>query len=62
METFKKRQKEMRRLEKQRDKFAKRMEKKLHRGEAADSPTEEPAEMPEAPLGETPAAEPQTAQ
>ncbi|MDE3164397.1 MAG: hypothetical protein KGN36_01215 [Acidobacteriota bacterium] len=32
METFKKRQKEMRRLERQRDKAARRMERKLNRG------------------------------
>ena len=33
METFKKRQKEMKRLEKQRDKAARRIERKLHKGE-----------------------------
>ena len=51
METFKKRQKEMQRLERQRDKAAKRMERKLHRGTGADSPAETPVDVPEAQSG-----------
>jgi hypothetical protein len=49
METFKKRQKEMQRLERQRDKFAKRMERKLHRGDAPpeETPDGTPEENPE---------------
>jgi len=49
METFKKRQKEMRRLERQRDKTARRMERKLHRGTADDPSSVDVAEAPEAP-------------
>jgi len=50
METFKKRQKEMRRLERQRDKMARRMERKLHRSaggsseEASGDPDQSPSE------------------
>jgi len=50
MDTFKKRQKEMRRLERQRDKFARRMERKLHKGDGA-AQSEEPA--PETPSTES---------
>jgi len=46
METFKKRQKEQQRLERQRDKFARRMERKLHRNKGAEQ-QETPAENPE---------------
>ena len=68
METFKKRQKEMRRLEKQRDKFAKRMERKLHPLSETESPEGSPADTPvgaesgEPQAGETPAAEPRAEQ
>jgi hypothetical protein len=42
METFKKRQKEMRRLEKQRDKVARRIQRKQNReGSAGDVPSDE---------------------
>jgi len=44
METFKKRQKEMKRLEKQRDKAARRMERKLHKGEPEPADAVETAE------------------
>jgi len=54
METFKKRQKEMRRLEKQRDKAAKRIERKLHPGTTDDAP---PAEDPENPSSSEPTIE-----
>jgi hypothetical protein len=49
METFKKRQKEMQRLERQRDKAAKRMERKLHRANGTESPADEtPVDVTEA--------------
>jgi hypothetical protein len=38
MDSFKKRQKELKRLEKQRDKAAKRLERKLHRGAPGEEP------------------------
>ena len=62
MDSFKKRQKEMQRLERQRDKFAKRMERKLHRASGAPSSEETPVESPEAQSGETPATEPRQAE
>ncbi len=67
METFKKRQKEMQRLERQRDKAAKRMERKLHRASGTDSPADEtPVDVPEAQSGaqseDKPAIEPRPTQ
>ena len=53
METFKKRQKEMRRLEKQRDKAAKRKELKARKAagivEPSDDGTEAAADAPQSP-------------
>lgn len=51
METFKKRQKEMRRLEKRRDKIAKRQAKKLGGG---DQPETETSQEPESDTPDTP--------
>jgi hypothetical protein len=60
MESFKKRQKEMHRLERQRDKATKRLQKKLHRAGAADT-TSSP-EAPQAPSDGEPAIKPTTAE
>jgi len=65
METFKKRQKEMQRLERQRDKAAKRMERKLHRASGVESPAETaetPVDVPEAQSEDKPTIEPRPAQ
>lgn len=63
METFKKRQKEMRRLEKQRDKTAKRMQRKLNRGAGEGEGEATPsADAPEAATDDKPAVEPTTGQ
>jgi hypothetical protein len=66
METFKKRQKEMQRLERQRDKAAKRMERKLHRANGTDPLAETPVDVPEAQSEaqseDKPAIEPRPAQ
>jgi hypothetical protein len=48
METFKKRQKEMRRLEKQRDKAARRLQRKENRGVSVDETPQDDAPQPEA--------------
>jgi hypothetical protein len=63
METFKKRQKEMQRLERQRDKAARRVERKQIRANGGDplAEPEEPTETGEAPetiAGENSQAEP----
>lgn len=49
METFKKRQKEMRRLEKQRDKAEKRKELKARKAAGLLPPSDEPTETEDAP-------------
>jgi hypothetical protein len=62
METFKKRQKEMQRLERQRDKAAKRIERKLHRANGTGSPDDAPVDVPEAQSDDPQAIEPRPAQ
>lgn len=65
MESFKKRQKEMQRQERQRDKMAKRLERKLHRASGVgDSQSETPEDAAQPPLPEDsqPAAEPKVQQ
>jgi hypothetical protein len=57
MDTFKKRQKEMQRQERQRDKFARRMERKLHRASGGASPEEPAVEVPESHSEDQPATE-----
>jgi hypothetical protein len=47
METFKKRQKEMRRLEKRRDKIAKRQAKKLGGGDQPETSQEPESDTPD---------------
>jgi len=56
METFQKRQKEMRRLERQKDKEARRLERKKNRGAAGDGPPLD--EAPEAPADGPPEVAP----
>lgn len=58
METFKKRQKEMKRLERQRDKAARRMQRKLAPAEGTPETTSD--EDPNAPKESSPAVEPTT--
>jgi hypothetical protein len=61
METFKKRQKEMQRLEKQRDKAAKRMQKKQARANGEVAPEDDlglPLDGPPAPEGQAEDAQP----
>jgi hypothetical protein len=56
METFKKRQKEMRRLERQRDKAARRIERKQNRAGAAGDPPSD-----NTPSDDNPTAAPESA-
>jgi hypothetical protein len=59
METFKKRQKEMKRLEKQRDKAARRLQRKENRGgPAEEAPLEEDAPKSESEPDGSPSIEP----
>jgi hypothetical protein len=58
METFKKRQKEMRRLERQKDKEARRAQRKQDRANAASDSSS--LDAPEAGLEDSPAVEPTT--
>ena len=57
METFKKRQKEMRRLERQRDKAAKRMEIKARKAAGITSESDRVIEAPENAAASDPAAD-----
>lgn len=58
MESFKKRQKEMRRLERQRDKAAKRKEIKARKAAGLPTEPEPDAEAAETPATSEPAADP----
>jgi hypothetical protein len=60
METFKKRQKEMRRLERQRDKAAKRSEIKARKAAGIKSDSDDETETPENPAAPEPAPDPST--
>lgn len=60
METFKKRQKEMKRLERQRDKAARRMERKQIRAAGGDPLAEEETPAADSETETSPAAAPHT--
>ena len=60
METFKKRQKEMRRLERQRDKAAKRKENKARKAAGITSESDPDTEATENAAASDPAADPST--
>ena len=60
METFKKRQKEMRRLERQRDKAAKRKEIKARKAAGITSESDSETEAAENPVASDPAENPST--
>jgi hypothetical protein len=60
METFRKREKEMRRLERQRDKAAKRKESKARKAAGITSEPEGDPEAPEKAAADDPAADPST--
>jgi hypothetical protein len=62
MDSFKKRQKEMQRMERQRDKAAKRLQRKLHRANGGDSTEEAPVDVPQAQPEEPQTMEPKAHQ